>query len=253
MKKIKTIISAIILSTSLCFSSFAGEWKSDNNGWKYQNDDGSCIASSWKEINGKWYYFNEGGYMLSNTTTPDGCTVNESGEWVQSKETSGSSSTGNKYTFDTKGKWVKENRIPEGEYVYYPGEQTRSTVVEGSSSRMSNFNYIRLYEDDIVNSGTYVPVAEAGQLDITKEGVFLVGRDIKAGTYKLNQLEYDRSSLNMPCCLVFDTIPSSKDQYAAQRNLLRDSFVGKLTNNTVNVTDGQYVQLILCTADFVRP
>lgn len=253
MKKIKVIISAIVLSASLCFTAFAGEWKSDNNGWKYQNDNGSYAENSWKEINGKWYYFNERGYMLSSTTTPDGYAVNESGEWIQSKDISNSDSVGNKYTFEAKGKWVKENKIPEGDYVYYSSEKTANTIIDGSSSHISNFNYIRLYKDDTINPGSYVPVSEAGQLDITKEGVFLVGRDIKAGTYKLTQLPYDGSSLNMPGCSVFYEIPSSKDGYVSQRNLAQDFFVGKLTHNTVTVTDGQYIQLILCTADFVRP
>lgn len=245
MKKLLVLLMATTIAISSTILSFAGEWKSDDKGWKYQNDDGSYIKSSWKEINEKWYYFNDAEYMLSSTTTPDGYTVNESGEWIQSFE--------DKYTFDLSGKWVNENKIPEGEYVYYPGEQTTNTIVEGSSSRISSFNYIRLYKDDIVNSGIYVPVSKAGQLDITKEGVFLVGRDIKAGLYNLSQLKYDRSSLNMPHCLIFNTIPSSKDQFAAQKNLVLDSFVGKLKNNTITVKDGQYVQLILCTADFVRP
>lgn len=253
MKKIKIMISAIALSTSLCFSAFAGDWKSDNNGWKYQNDDGSYVKNSWKEINGKWYYFNEGGLMLSDTTTPDGYAVNESGEWVEQKTATKSNSIGDKYTFESKGKWVSEGKIPEGEYVYYPGNQERGVIIDGSSSHMNNFNYIKLYKDDIINPGAYVPVSEAGELDITKEGVFLVGRDIKAGTYHLTQLPYDGSSLNMPGCSVFYEIPSSKDGYVSQRNLAYDSFVGKLTHNTVTVIDGQYVQLILCTADFVRP
>lgn len=245
MKKLLVLLMVTTIAMSSTILSFAGEWKSDDKGWKYQNDDGSYIKSSWKEINEKWYFFNDAEYMLSSTTTPDGYTVNESGEWVQSFE--------DKYTFDLSGKWVNENKIPEGEYVYYPGEQTTNTIIEGSSSRISNFNYIRLYKDDIVNSGIYVPVSKAGQLDITKEGVFLVGRDIKAGSYKLSQLKYDRSSVNMPHCLIFNTIPSSKDQFAAKKNLVKDSFVGKLKNNTITVKDGQYVQLILCTADFVRP
>lgn len=58
-------------------------WKQDNTGWWYQNADGSYPKSVWQQIDSKYYYFNESGYMLSNTTTPDGYQVDESGAWIQ--------------------------------------------------------------------------------------------------------------------------------------------------------------------------
>jgi hypothetical protein len=82
IKKITAIILAgtMILGTSV--TAFAAEWKQDNNGWWYQEDNGSYPTNSWKWINGKSYYFGSNGYMLSNTTTPDGYTVNADGAWV---------------------------------------------------------------------------------------------------------------------------------------------------------------------------
>ena len=58
-------------------------WKQDQNGWWYQNSDGTYPTNTWKEINGKQYYFGSNGYMLSNTTTPDGYKVGVDGAWIQ--------------------------------------------------------------------------------------------------------------------------------------------------------------------------
>ena len=89
MKKnfVKVLTLATLLSTFYPLTSFAGEWKSDNNGWWYQNDDGSYPKNTWQWIDGnkdgisESYYFNENGYLLTNTTK-DGCTVNGDGAWT---------------------------------------------------------------------------------------------------------------------------------------------------------------------------
>jgi len=254
MKNIKTLIYAVLLSVTFCISAMAGEWKTDTYGWKYQNDDGSYVASSWKEISGKWYYFNEGGYMLRNAKTPDGYSVNESGEWIQPTETANEIKNADvKYIFEESGEWVKEGDIPEGEYIYYPQKSTKKPVVKGSSCIANNFNYMKLYRDDIVYPGTYVPVDNIGDLDIASQGMFKVGKDIKAGTYKLTSFKSDESKLIIPTCLVYNTIPSSQDEFAPQKNVDKNFTVGIAIRNTIEVKDGQYVQLIDCTADFVRP
>ena len=40
-------------------------WEKDQNGWWYDNGDGTRPASEWKIIEGKWYYFNPDGYRMS--------------------------------------------------------------------------------------------------------------------------------------------------------------------------------------------
>lgn len=246
MKKI--IALSIAFSVIFCFNVFAGEWRQDSTGWWYQNDNGSYVKNAWKEVNGKWYYFNEGGYMLSNTTTPDGYLVNESGEWVQSNNTTESTSS-KKYTFNSAGKWVDDGNIPAGEYVFYPAVRTDNIITKGSYSDLSNFNYIKLYKGDEVNPGTYVPASEAGQMDINKEGVFLVGKDIKAGNYTVTRIDPNNTRAE---CRVFKSIPSSKDESAQNHNMEQRLFVFK-TPREVTVKDGQYVQIIGCSANFVRP
>lgn len=69
----------MILGTTI--TSFAGQWVQEGSNWKYKNDNGSYSAG-WTWIDGKSYYFDQNGSMLSDTTTPDGYSVNKDGVWV---------------------------------------------------------------------------------------------------------------------------------------------------------------------------
>lgn len=88
MRKVQLFITTVILSTVMGMTAFAGEWKQNSIGWWWQKDDGSYPASQWQWIDGnndgisECYYFDTNGYMLFNTTTPDGYTVNSNGTWV---------------------------------------------------------------------------------------------------------------------------------------------------------------------------
>ena len=76
----KTLFAFLFTCCSLIFSSissFAGEWKLDETGYWYQNDDFTYPVSGWQWIDGnldgvyECYCFDENGYLLTNTTTPD--------------------------------------------------------------------------------------------------------------------------------------------------------------------------------------
>ena len=85
----KKIAAAIVLMMSIAAAAssaaFAGQWQSNGNGWRWQNDDGSYAANSWQWIDGnndgvaECYYFDGNGYLLLNTTTPDGYFVDGNG------------------------------------------------------------------------------------------------------------------------------------------------------------------------------
>ncbi len=87
-KTIKVLGLVAIMTLSMSIQVFAGEWKQDNTGWWYQNNDNSYPVNTWAWIDGnkdgiaECYYFNENGYMLANTNTPDNYTVNENGAWT---------------------------------------------------------------------------------------------------------------------------------------------------------------------------
>ena len=98
MKKAITIVIATATMASQAMTAMAAEWKQNEIGYWYQEDNGSYPTNSWKWINGKCYYFDSNGYMLANTTTPDGYTVDATGAWtvngaVQTQSTGQTSGT----------------------------------------------------------------------------------------------------------------------------------------------------------------
>lgn len=89
MKKMIKVLGLVALMTlGMSIQAFAGEWKNDNIGWWWQNDNGTYPVNKWEWLDGnkdgiaECYYFNESGYMLANTVTPDNYTVNENGAWI---------------------------------------------------------------------------------------------------------------------------------------------------------------------------
>ena len=98
MKKAIAIVIATATMASQAMPTFAAEWKQNEIGYWYQEDNGSYPTNSWKWINGRCYYFDSNGYMLANTTTPDGYTVDATGAWtvngvVQTQSTEQTSGT----------------------------------------------------------------------------------------------------------------------------------------------------------------
>lgn len=92
----------------LAATTSTNKWLRDKHGWTAIDHNGQSPADAWRqyEWNGSkdWYYFDKNGYMLTgwhwingkcyyldirtgkmlfNTTTPDGYTVNQNGEWVK--------------------------------------------------------------------------------------------------------------------------------------------------------------------------
>ena len=60
-------------------------WRQVNGKWYFLRSNGAMAKNQWEKVeeNGQWFYLGPDGAMLTNTTTPDGCRVNESGAWVQ--------------------------------------------------------------------------------------------------------------------------------------------------------------------------
>lgn len=92
MKKLKKVFwVAATISMAMTSTSFAA-WKNgtgeNQDKWLYDNGNGAYVHNSWQWIDGnndgvaECYYFDENGWLLTNTTTPDGYTVNEAGAWV---------------------------------------------------------------------------------------------------------------------------------------------------------------------------
>lgn len=88
MKKGAVLALAAALTVGSGFTAFADGWKSNAKGWWWEFDDGGFLASTWEWLDGNQdgiaesYCFNYDGYLYTNTTTPDGYTVNADGAWT---------------------------------------------------------------------------------------------------------------------------------------------------------------------------
>lgn len=94
VKKCKTAYKTfILLSTFLFLSAFpalARGWVRDTASylWRYDLGNGNYCKSTWQWIDdkqsgvAKCYRFDQNGFLLTNTVTADGCSVNENGEWT---------------------------------------------------------------------------------------------------------------------------------------------------------------------------
>lgn len=127
-RSILQLLAVLVLTVSMGITAYAGQWRSDANGWWYDNQDGSYPVSAWQQIDGRWYYFNESGYMhtgwlesggrwyylqpdgamLTDALTPEGYYVNASGVWNTESAT------------DIRRKYVQflQSR-PDRDYLYY--------------------------------------------------------------------------------------------------------------------------------------
>lgn len=89
-KRLLVATAAAAMSMVMSMTAFAsmGNWQQDASGWWWQRTDNSYPANEWKWIDGNGdgtaesYYFDQNGYLITNTTTPDGYTVNADGAWV---------------------------------------------------------------------------------------------------------------------------------------------------------------------------
>jgi hypothetical protein len=88
-KRIVTMLIATLMSIFCVGVAMAGEWKQDDTGWWWQNDDGTYVKGTWMWLDGdndgiaQCYYFDASGYMWgAGNTTPDGYTLNQEGQWI---------------------------------------------------------------------------------------------------------------------------------------------------------------------------
>ncbi len=105
----------IALSVGSVSTSFAGQWKSNDRGWWYEEDNGPFYTNGWQWIDGnndgiaECYHFNQDGYLDVGTFIEDDYWVNDDGQWekdgiVQTKNvsTNNSSVTNNQSTSSPK-------------------------------------------------------------------------------------------------------------------------------------------------------
>ena len=173
MKKTVLFAATAVMTMAMGITAFAGTWKSDANGWWYDNGNGSYPAAQWDWIDGnndgiaECYYFDQNGYALMNTSSPDGYQLNESGAWVlngvvQTKQVTANASNGsnsivaadsgvyktdssekagtsddNKSSADASGKLVKQYAVHDNN-----GEETAMGTFWNNGVHIVNYGYM---------------------------------------------------------------------------------------------------------------
>lgn len=129
MRKSKLTAAALamsIIGVIMAVPAFAGEWRHEDKGWWYENDDSTYPVNQWQNINGKQYYFDSNGYMLENTTTPDGKKVGPDGALIQTESVSRITYTSDSVTQALQiSDWVYE--VAYGDYTYHVFEITNQS------------------------------------------------------------------------------------------------------------------------------
>ncbi|RGZ01527.1 CAP domain-containing protein [Clostridium sp. AM58-1XD] len=72
MKKIRMITAAFCLSAAVTVTSYAGAWKQEEAGWKYEEDNGTYAAGGLKTVDGFLYCFDNEGRMTKGWTVVEG-------------------------------------------------------------------------------------------------------------------------------------------------------------------------------------
>lgn len=156
-KRMTALVMATVFAFGTASTAFAGTWSvgaGDNqNKWWYDNGDGTYVQNSWQWIDGNGdgiaesYYFDANGWLLTNTTTPDGYTVNANGAWVENG------------VVKTQNVAVETNSSTQvvvgGDYNYYmsalyvKNEQTGSYELHKETKKFDKIVDYSVYENEV--------------------------------------------------------------------------------------------------------
>lgn len=95
------LVTFVYINIPVNSYAYEGSWVKDGIGWWWKESNGDYPRSEWKRLKKKWYYFHSNGYMAhdewiegkyyvgesgsmyTDTVTPDGYKVDETGKWVK--------------------------------------------------------------------------------------------------------------------------------------------------------------------------
>ncbi len=248
MRKFKKAAAIILTATMVLGSTMTSlaAWQSDQIGWWWQNDDGTWPADSWQWLDGngdgiaECYYFDSNGYMLEDTTTPDGYTVNADGAWTEDGVVQTHSIGEAAYTTTLTSEEIIEYLTDDPDnYTYFTIDSSK----ESSSSGSTNIKYLR----NSTNNGWVIHpyYVEANLvyyciLAFDEEGYLLVNTTTSDGFYvnEYGMLEIDGVPVtHTNDCYFFGAYTTVYDIYG---NLVTDKNSYPLSDINVN----QYKNMI---------
>ncbi len=164
MKKWKVAAAVVLAGSMMNLTAFAAQWASNNQGWWYDNGNGTWPASAWQWIDGngdgvaECYYFDQYGYCLMNTTAPDGYTVDAKGAWtvngvVQTKNVgaattaasagSGQSSTVSNSSAATETSISELTPVTKRAFRTFDAEETASGSIWNNGYMLVDYGYVQ--------------------------------------------------------------------------------------------------------------
>jgi len=181
-----------VLSSSVV--AFAGEWKQDEVGWWWQDDNDSYPVSCWRWLDGnndniaECYYFNELGYIVTSTEV-QGYLLNVDGTWIYNDVVQTQSLLATPIASEITG--VNQTKdgvyeLSEGEYLvgYDFDEGTYDVIlIEGTGTWKYYYN---VEDEDRVSVSKKFDSTKSGSankrynnLEMNEEGVFTVPKGMK--------------------------------------------------------------------------
>ncbi len=127
-KKAVALSLATAMVAGSATTALAGQWKQDANGY-WWDENGSYPKNEWKWLDGNGdgmsesYYFGADGYLLTNTTTPDGYTVNADGQWVENGVVKTQGAVKNSGNSGNSGSRRRSSRGPAGRRSTRPASE----------------------------------------------------------------------------------------------------------------------------------
>lgn len=115
------VASTILFSCFTAATALAGEWRQDEVGWRYLDDNGEFLADRWLTYNRARYHFDENGYMNTGWYFDPLDFALEKEEDIPNlmKDTHGYG--GYYYYFEPEGKLVQYDYTPDGYWVDVSG------------------------------------------------------------------------------------------------------------------------------------
>ena len=183
----KVLLTAIPAALMLSFTSLAGEWHLDMNGWWYETEDGSYYKDGWQWVDGnndgsaECYYFNSKGYAITNVPRADGYEINENGAWtvngvVQKKEVA-----------------IRTNNDSRALAVYEEAQKKNSSLdsMDVDADYKISMNADGTSMDMGMNLNLKLRGARTGNLEFTAEGSMdMLGSDMPLNMFYTNGYYY---------------------------------------------------------------
>ena len=191
-KQYAAAILAAVMTVGNIVPSFAGQWQ-----WQDVNGDGISEC----------YYYDDNGIMLTNTTTPDGYTVDSNGAWVVNgvvqTQTSGTASNTVNHNAGYDSSHPLAGKIDEWNLRLPSNTLTGFSICSDSlqallTGQMDYYNYLDIANYGTLIDGVYVAERNGSTFYITEED-YIKGKQQDQQLYDwfcgwLNSMDFENMS-----------------------------------------------------------